>query len=556
MTDGYVFKDRKDVERVSKAVNWVHDQFNEESAKAIDNNSSDRRTTAPIRPARVVCRIGNGWYKLKLMDLLPREEAAPDAMECEAGEQVDHEEFESLAEEKFIAGYSLSSLVNDTDVFVCRIYDGTPNRTSDRVRFIEYAVLSSDTGGDLTLGMVDAYLGRGWYRVNLVDLAPPELPANENIAPQDEPTHTRIVQPVAGYTEWTYSQATGEFTAGQCTGGNTGSSPTPGQQPNPQDYPGIQDGQTVTLPCVLPDGEEFGNAIPPCWAIQCAWSWNGTQWDKQAKAPGDPVTPATEPNNSPDLYVHGGLLCNPPPDPPEGTAIGTAAITFGEAADCQTATQNQVTWTWKSNPPATEYDPGAYPAHWTMGTPCGDPPDLQPPDEWDGGGCAAAVPDFDGAVDGEQTTTNCYLNGLGAYVVENLDPLSQCCMPGEEGDPDNVPRQSPVKADPGETLPIFYKEPVLAYQINKLTVTGIYGETLEGAAQPGTLVWMQTFQTGQYSNLTKSETHYAILQFQREAISVSIPRAIQCCDDGSIKITDYQHMVEGIYCGQTSEPCP
>ena len=128
----------------------------------------------------------------------------------------------------------------------------------------------------LELAQVVGYQGRGWYTCELLDMAPPELPADDIINEgTGEEARKRLVQPYTGWTTWTYN-APGDWTAASSC------SPIgdPGLQPDENDYPGIVAGQTVTVPCrVTPGiGDQWGPFIPVCSSSTCTYQWLNDAW--------------------------------------------------------------------------------------------------------------------------------------------------------------------------------------------------------------------------------------------------------------------------------------
>ena len=395
----------------------------------------------------------------------------------------------------------------------------------------------------LELAQVVGYLGRGWYRCELLDMAPPELPSDDIINEgTGEELRKRLVQPYAGWTTWTYN-APGDWTA------SSSCSPIgdPGLPPDEQDYPEIEAGQTVTLPCQYDPGigDQWGDYIPVCTSSTCTYEWDGSAWQYVPQE--DAETAPDEPNVSPDCYSQGGCQCSEPTG--TGNAIGERVITFCDPTACDESPTTR-NWIWKQDAPGTDY--GTFTPHWeATSDDCGHPSPEQ--DDIDGGWCTAVEPLTPGTTEGQTATTPCYPNSLSLYVSENNDPSDLCCLVDAEIDPDTVPRQNPIR-ETNEIENKGYGE-VLAFQLDKMTISP--GKDC-GNLQNGNLVWLQKFKTGVHEPGVEKGEQYAIVEVQETLLSVAIPVAFECCpEDNSIKITGYENIVvRGLLCAPTDDPCP
>lgn len=401
------------------------------------------------------------------------------------------------------------------------------------------------SSGSLILGMVSCYLGNGWYDVYKVDLEPPKIAAEDVL---DETTgQTRIVQLHAGRTTWLLDDKdTNQWTNESSDGYGTS------QTPNVGDYEGIENGDRVVTENQLTAEQNMGLCVPLCYASTCTWTWTqdggGVGVDDWVVSPTNNCENEAggDDPNSPGSYVHGGCDCQKPAG--NGTEYGETKVTACAASDCSTETPPEATWTWKLDPPTNHF--GTYTPYWELTTDCGDA-------GGDDASCRAVEPNIDtsGLGDGATSTVQCYPSGLCSWVTENYDPPDPCCLIDDLSvDPDLIPRQKPYTNPAVNVSPNTYGDPVRAFAIDKMTMPGSFDLTVN----PGTYCFMMPLKTGQFApnDEVASESHWAIVQWQRELIGAYIPTAITCCDDGSILISAYSSMiVEGIPCAGSTETC-
>jgi len=168
--------------------------------------------------------------------------------------------------------------------------------------------------------------------------------------------------------------------------------------------------------------------------------------------------------------------------------------------------------------------------------------------------CAPDEPDRDGSAYGEQLEVDCKRTDRceDAYP----DPANLCDIPLADGDPDTAVSRQLGGGDPGATNNWF-----LAYQPSKLTMspgTGVLcipywrGLDFDSNDIPERDRW-----GADLPEKLKQGHFYMIVEAEQPLMLVYMPTAIECCPNGSIKISQFTPLImEGFACNPKFDPCP
>lgn len=187
-----------------------------------------------------------------------------------------------------------------------------------------------------------------------------------------------------------------------------------------------------------------------------------------------------------------------------GTYNGQTCTTrcTSESPDCSA----QATYTWYDDSREAPLPRN----EWVLTTACGN-------------GCESCPPEADGTTDLETQDVDCQSVDCDAFT----DPADLCCpldlCPPECPDP---PRAAFNEADG-----VIVK----AFQLNGFTIPA------------GNRVFVQPMAGG----------NWGIVSYEDELLCLQIPTQIECCDDGTIRFTQYARaIVRGLSCSAFDDPCP